>query len=68
MPAADTFAPFGLDHHKCPFADLTIRLGTQYLLALARGYRVELSSDGEPYRGAYHWEPPRRLAAELVAR
>ncbi|TPW13724.1 MAG: ent-kaurenoic acid hydroxylase [Acidimicrobiaceae bacterium] len=66
-PSSDVFAPFGLDHHQCPFGALTTRIGTSFVRALC-AYRPTLLADGPPVRGAYHWEPSRRLAVELVPR
>lgn len=67
-PLGDQFSPFGLDHHKCPFASLTTRLGSEFLEALTAGYIVQATEIGKPFRGAYHWEPSRRLAVELTTR
>lgn len=51
------YAPFGLDHHRCPLGEIAIRLGVVFLRKLAANYRLESLGDGLPIRGAYHWEP-----------
>lgn len=66
-PSNDQFAPFGLDHHQCPFGTLTMRLGTGFVRALC-AHRPTMISDGPPRRGAYHWEPGRQLSIELRPR
>ncbi len=67
-PAASRFSPFGLDHHHCPLADMTIKLAAGFLRVLAHDYRID-ASDGSPaVRGPYHWEPPPRFAVQLSAR
>ena len=63
-PTNEQFAPFGLDHHQCPFGTLTMRIGTGFARALCR-HRLTLLADGPPRRGADHWEPSRRLSIEI---
>lgn len=65
---ADQFSPFGLDEHYCPLAEPSIFMGTLFLRALARGYRVASVGDGTPVRGAYHWEPPVSFTVRLSPR
>lgn len=67
-PGADQFAPFGLDHHQCPFGDLAIRSSVIFLRALARGYVPAPIGDGLPVRGIYHWEPASQFAVKLQSR
>ncbi len=67
-PGPDDFAPFGIDHHQCPFGGMSIRFGAAVVGALARGMRPRLIHDGPPVRGAYHWEPSRRLSIGLEPR
>jgi cytochrome P450 len=62
------FAPFGLDHHLCPLADIAIRLGITFLWQLAGNYRVRGIGDGLPIRGPYHWEPALDFTVELHGR
>ncbi len=61
----DQFAPFGLDHHLCPLADIAIRLGVVFLWQLATRYRLQGVADGLPVRGAYHWEPAHDFSVVL---
>ena len=63
--SGDRFAPFGLDHHLCPLADIAIRLGVIFLWQLARNYRMRGVGDGLPIRGPYHWEPALDFSVEL---
>lgn len=67
-PGIDRFSPFGLDRHQCPFAGMSIRLGVEFLSALARGYRLRLVGDGPAVRGTYHWEPAREFVVDLCPR
>jgi cytochrome P450 len=59
--------PFGLDHHRCPFAELTERLATIFLKALSR-YEVMGAGSGSPVRGPYHWEPGPNFSVTLKPR
>lgn len=65
---ADQFAPFGLDQHRCPLADLSVRAGMTFLRALSRGYTLETLSDGPPVRGPYHWEPSAAFSFRMRPR
>ena len=67
-PAGDRFSPFGLDHHRCPLADVSVDMGIAFLRALARGYTVTALGDGKPLRGPYHWEPPHAFSVKLERR
>lgn len=62
------FSPFGLDHHHCPFSNISTTLAIAFLRVLARDYRVGAADSGPAIRGAYHWEPPRRFSVALRRR
>lgn len=62
----DQYAPFGLGIHKCPLADVAIRMGTLLLKVMAENFAVEPLNDGPPIRGMYHWEPAYPFAVRLV--
>lgn len=64
-PGRDAFAPFGLDHHQCPFGDITLKMGVIFLRELARGYTVKSVNDGEAWRGDFHWQPASHFTVEL---
>jgi cytochrome P450 len=65
-PTKEQFSPFGIDHHQCPFATMSIGLGTALLRSVAAAYDVTIVEDGAVVRGAYHWEPSRRLRIRLT--
>jgi len=65
MPGKDHFAPFGVDHHQCPYGNPVAKMGVIFLRALASGYQLKILTEGPPVRGAYHWEPAPRFAVEL---
>ena len=67
-PTKEQFSPFGLDHHQCPFASLSIGLGTTLLRGVAVAYDITIVDDATPVRGAYHWEPSRRLRLRVASR
>ena len=67
-PSNSVFAPFGIDHHQCPFGAITVRFASLFVARLAAAYGVELLAGGSPVRGAYHYEPSRTLAVRLVPR
>jgi cytochrome P450 len=66
--AGDRFSPFGLDHHHCPLAGLSVQLAATFLRVLAREFRLD-ARDGDPaVRGPYHWQPSPRLVVSLSRR
>ena len=64
----DRFSPFGMDHHRCPLADISISLSALFLSVLARSYEVHPVGDGPPVRGEFHWEPARSFSVGLRGR
>lgn len=64
-PSGEEFAPFGLDHHRCPFGDMSLRVCVVFLRMLSRHYTVTIVGDGRPVRGAYHWEPATQFGVRL---
>jgi cytochrome P450 len=64
--APDQYAPFGLDHHRCPFSDSVIAMSKAFTRVLASNYKVSPVADGLPVRGAYHWEPASRFSVDLT--
>ena len=67
-PTGEQFAPFGLDHHRCPFGDMSLKMSVVFLRMLARAHTVTPLGDGLPVRGAYHWEPASKFGARLRPR
>lgn len=66
--AGERFSPFGLDHHLCPFAGLTVQLAAAFLRVLAMNYKIA-ARDGDPaVRGPYHWQPAPGFTVELMRR
>jgi cytochrome P450 len=61
-----SFSPFGLDHHRCPFASLTMLMGSVFLRTMARNFRISASGGEPPVRGPYHWEPAPGFSVELT--
>ena len=68
MPSNDRYAPFGVDHHQCPFGGPVIQIGMIFMRALARGFRLTKLSEGPPVRAGYHWEPARKFSVRLDPR
>jgi cytochrome P450 len=64
----DQFSPFGLQHHSCPFADISIRLSSIFIEVLAAKYSVIPVADGPPVRGQFHWQPASRFSVRLRER
>jgi len=66
--AGERFSPFGLDHHLCPFAGLTVQLAAAFLRVLAKNYKIA-AHDGDPaVRGPYHWQPSPGFTVDLSPR
>lgn len=66
--AGERFSPFGLDHHLCPLASMSVQLATAFLRVLARRYTVSTCEGDRAVRGPYHWSPAPGFAATLTAR
>jgi cytochrome P450 len=64
----DAFSPFGADHHQCPFSAMSYAMGIVFLTVMARLYKVSAVNNGEPVRGAYHWEPASLFSVVLQKR
>jgi len=68
-PSASVFSPFGLDHHQCPFGQLSVRMAASFVQALACGFTlVANTSSRQPTRGLYRWEPPQGFEVQLSVR
>ncbi len=65
-PTTAELAPFGLDRHACPGAQLTLGLARTFLLELAHRYRIRALADGPPERPPRHWHHWRPSAAFRV--
>ena len=59
------YSPFGLDQHRCPFANTVFTLGDIYLTTLAKHYRIEGIDNGPPTRGLFHWQPASGFTVRL---
>lgn len=64
-PSMDTYAPFGMDKHRCLGADWTIELSAVFVEELARGFDWKVVSDGPAVRGVFHFEPSDDFAADI---
>lgn len=64
----DQFSPFGIDHHSCPFSDISIKMSSVFISVLASGYTLESVEDGPPVRAKHHWQPARRFSLRLKER
>ena len=64
----DRFSPFGLDHHHCPLAAVSVQIAAAFLRALARDYALRGRGADPAVRGPYHWEPSPRFEVSLKRR
>jgi cytochrome P450 len=62
----DEYAPFGLDHHRCPVGDMSLKMGMLLLNVLAKNYSLESFGDGPPFRAHSHWEAAREFTVRLI--
>jgi cytochrome P450 len=62
----DEYAPFGLGHHRCPIAQMSMQMSRILMNELATNYTVEPFGDGPPYRRLTHWEPAREFTVKLA--
>jgi cytochrome P450 len=56
-----TYAPFGIQGKSCVGAGVTLWVGRQFVLGLARAPRWQVVSDGPRELGAFHWRPSARF-------
>ncbi len=68
QPDLDHYAPFGLDHHICPFDTFTVRACALILGAVASRWKLEKHSDGPAIRGRYHWHPSPEIELHTTPR
>lgn len=52
-----SYAPLGLDHHRCLGANWTQQLSGMFVEEIAENFSIELVNYGEPSRGHFHYEP-----------
>jgi len=64
----DQFSPFGLDHHNCPFADISTKISSLFISGLAKGYTLTSVADGPPSKERYHWQPAKQFSVRLKER
>jgi cytochrome P450 len=63
----DQFAPFGLDKRRCIGGEYVMGLGAWFAEELVRGFEWDVTGDGPPIRGPFHWEPSPEFAIRLHA-
>ncbi|WP_179296506.1 MULTISPECIES: cytochrome P450 [unclassified Mesorhizobium] len=63
-----SYAPLGLDHHRCPGANWTHQLGGMLVEELAENFTVKLLNYGTVTRGHFHYEPGPDSQISLMAR
>ena len=68
IPASNKYAAFGLDHHRCPFEEFTVRLCGLFICVMASKWHIAKLTDGPPTRGPHHWRPSARFAVGLTRR
>lgn len=61
----EEYAPFGMDHHSCPFGHMSVMLGSMFLRSLASAYTLEPMGDGPAVRARYHWHPAREFTVRV---
>jgi cytochrome P450 len=67
-PGGEAFSPFGLDQHRCPYADVSVEFGALLLETLAREFDLAGDPGEGAIRGPYHWEPGPGLSVVLAPR
>lgn len=63
-----SYAPLGLDHHRCLGANWTVQLGGMLVEELAENFSVKLLNYGTVSRGHFHYEPGSDSQISLTAR
>lgn len=63
----DEFSPFGLDHHACLGAQLTMFMGRLLIEVVARDFELRLVADAPPERENRHWSHWRPGAGVRIA-
>ena len=67
-PGKNSFSPFGLDTHQCPFSSFAVSLASSFMQTLAQNFVLNPINDGPAVRGPFHWEPPPGFHARLSPR
>ncbi len=62
------FAPFGLDHHRCPMANPVVQMGVHFVRSLSQHFRVEPTTQTKANRGPFHWQPGAHFSVGLFER
>lgn len=52
-----SYAPLGLDHHRCLGANWTLQLGGMLVEEIAESFSLDLVNYGTPSNGYFHFEP-----------
>lgn len=59
------YAPFGIDHHRCPLGQVAIRMSMMVLKTLADNYTIQPIGDGPAHRSPFHWQPAQSFTVRL---
>ena len=59
------FAPFGIDHHRCPLGQVAIHMSILLVKTLANHYEIEKLDDGPPIRELNQWRPAKEFSVSL---
>ncbi len=62
------YAPFGIDHHRCPLGQVAIRMSMMVVKTLAENYRIHPLGDGPAHRSPFHWQPAQSFSVRLEPR
>jgi len=62
----ETYAPFGLTHHRCLAEQWTFDVSALLIEELAQGYHLNLQNYGTPTVTKFHFEPGADSEIELV--
>lgn len=62
------FSPFGVGRHACLGSYLTLSVAKTFVTELARGYDLQMTTDGAREFRQFHWQPSSLFRIRLSAR
>jgi cytochrome P450 len=63
-----SYSPFGASRIRCPGEHLSLSVGRIFVRELALGFDWDVSRDGPPEYGGFHWRPSSKFRVRIAAR
>lgn len=63
-----SYSPFGASRIRCPGEHLSLSVGRIFVNELALGFDWEVTRDGPPEYGGFHWKPSSKFRVRMTPR